>query len=245
VTLTDPEFVDIPTAYGPMRTHLFRPKAQGKYPAILLFSEIYQITGPIRRFAAALAGNGFVVAAPEVYHEFEPAGTALAYDVDGTARGNELKYTKELASYDADARALVEFLPQQEYCSGSFGAIGVCLGGHLALRAALNPEIAATACLYPTDVHTGTLGLGKKDDTLVRLGEVKGELTFIWGRQDPHIPREGRRLIYDRLTDLDLRFEWHEFNAAHAFIRDEGPRYDAALARLSMEIVLNQFHRAL
>ena len=45
---------------GPMRLHLFRPAAAGRYPGILLYSEIYQITGPIRRMAAFLAGQGYL-----------------------------------------------------------------------------------------------------------------------------------------------------------------------------------------
>ena len=96
MTITDHEFVDLPTPTGPMRTHIFRPAAPGKYPGILLFSEIFQVTGPIRRTAALLAGNGFIVAAPEIYHEYEPAGTALAYDTAGADRGNALKTTKPL-----------------------------------------------------------------------------------------------------------------------------------------------------
>jgi carboxymethylenebutenolidase len=42
------EFADIETPTGPMRLHLFRPAAAGRYPGILLYSEIDQITGPIR-----------------------------------------------------------------------------------------------------------------------------------------------------------------------------------------------------
>jgi carboxymethylenebutenolidase len=73
--IKDNDFADIETPTGPMRTYIFRPVADGKYPGILLFSEIFQVTGPIRRAAAMLAGHGFVVAVPEIYHEFEPAGT--------------------------------------------------------------------------------------------------------------------------------------------------------------------------
>ena len=58
------EFADIATPTGPMRLHLFRPAATGRYPGILLYSEIYQITGPIRRMAASLAGQGYVAGAP-------------------------------------------------------------------------------------------------------------------------------------------------------------------------------------
>jgi carboxymethylenebutenolidase len=63
------EFADIATPTGLMRLHLFRPAAAGRYPGILLYSEIYQITGPIRRMAAFLADQGYVTGAPEVYHE--------------------------------------------------------------------------------------------------------------------------------------------------------------------------------
>ena len=94
MTIKDNEFVDLVTPTGPMRTYLFRPAAEGRYPGILMFSEIFQVTGPIRRTAALLAGHGFVVAVPEIYHEFEPAGTVLAYDQAGADRGNALKTTR-------------------------------------------------------------------------------------------------------------------------------------------------------
>src|ERR1700742_3774917 len=110
MTITDHEFVDLDTPTGPMRTFVFRPVASGRYPGILLFSEIFQVTGPIRRTAALLAGNGFIVAVPEIYHEYEPAGAALAYDSAGADRGNALKTTKPIEAYDADARAVLGHL---------------------------------------------------------------------------------------------------------------------------------------
>src|SRR5277367_1620530 len=106
--IKDDEFVDIPTRTGPMRTSIFRPAAPGKYPGVVFYSEIFQITGPIRRTSAMLAGHGYVVAVPEIYHELEPAGTVLAYDQAGADRGNELKTAKELSSYDADAHVVVD-----------------------------------------------------------------------------------------------------------------------------------------
>ena len=84
--IKDNEIVDINTPTGDMRAHIFRPVAPGKYPAILMYSEIFQVTAPIRRTAAMLAGHGFIVACPEIYHEFEQLGTVLAYDEAGTRR---------------------------------------------------------------------------------------------------------------------------------------------------------------
>ena len=104
--------------------------------------------------------------------------------------------------------------------------MGICLGGHLAFRAALNQDVLAAACFYATDIDTGTLGKG--DDSLKRAGEIKGELLTVWGRQDPHVPLDGRTLIRARLEEVGANFQWHEVNGQHAFLRDEGPRYDPA-----------------
>jgi carboxymethylenebutenolidase len=245
MTITDSESADLPTPTGPMRTYVFRPVAGGRYPGLVLYSEIFQVTGPIRRMAAMLASHGFVVAVPEIFHELEPAGTVLVYDEAGAARGNRHKITKALSSYDADARAALDYLVSSPHCTGKLGVVGICIGGHLAFRAAMQPEVLAAACFYATDIHKRSLGQGMHDDSLDRIGRITGELLMIWGRQDPHIPRDGRALIYNVLSDAGARFQWHEFNAAHAFMRDEGARYDPAAAQICYDLVLELFHRRL
>lgn len=239
------EYVDLATPSGPMRTHIVRPVAPGKYPGILFFSEIFQVTSPIRRSAAQLAGQGYVVAVPEVYHEYEAPGSVLAYDQAGSDRGNFLKTHKPLKGYDDDAQAVLAHLLARPDATGKVGAMGICLGGHLAFRAAMNPEVSGTVCFYATDIHAGSLGEGKRDDSLARAAEIKGELFMAWGRQDPHVPAEGRLKLLSRLTELNTRLNWHEVNGAHAFLRDEGPRYDPALAHSLMGLVYDFFHRRL
>jgi len=245
MTILDNEWLDLPTPTGPMRTSVFRPAAPGRYPGLLFYSEIFQITGPIRRTAALLAGHGFVVAVPEIYHELEPAGTVLPYDQAGAERGNFLKFAKELASYDQDARAALDFLKSHPHCTGKLGVMGICIGGHLSFRAAMNPDVLAAVCFYATDIHTRSLGQGKRDNTLDRMKEIQAEMLMIWGRQDPHAPREGRTLVYNAMADADLRFTWAEFNGQHAFMRDEGPRYDPELARQCYGLALDLFKRKL
>src|ERR1700733_11402560 len=106
--------IDVPGAPGPMRLHLFRPAVPGRFPGIVLYSEIYQVTGPIRRLAAFMAGQGHLGAGPEGYHEYEPLGTVLNYDQAGTDRGNELKFAKPVAAFDADSKAALAFLRRHE-----------------------------------------------------------------------------------------------------------------------------------
>jgi carboxymethylenebutenolidase len=109
----------------------------------------------------------------------------------------------------------------------------------------MNPEVATGICLYATDIHQGSLGKGKADNTLARMNEIKAEMMMVWGRQDPHIPREGRRLIYDAMTDANIRFTWHEFNGEHAFLRDEGHRYDPELAHQIHGLMFSVLERIL
>jgi carboxymethylenebutenolidase len=89
MVVIDTEYVDLDTPTGLMRTHIVRPAAPGKYPGIQLFSEIFQVTAPIHRTAVQLAGQGYVVAVPEVYHEYEPLGTVLKYDQAGSDRAGQ------------------------------------------------------------------------------------------------------------------------------------------------------------
>jgi carboxymethylenebutenolidase len=245
MTLQETEHVDLSTPTGPMRTYVFRPSAPGRYPGILLYSEIFQVTAPIRRTAALLAGHGFVVAVPEIYHEFEPAGVVYAYDQAGADRGNALKTSKEVSAFDDDARAVLAYLRTHAACTGKLGAMGICIGGHLSFRAAMNPEVLGGVCFYATDIHKGGLGQGMADNSLARIPEIKGELLMIWGRQDPHVPLEGRLKIQAALNAAGTHFTWHEFNGAHAFLRDEGYRYDAELALTCYRLAIDFFRRKL
>ena len=239
------EFCDLNTKQGLMRTYVYRPVAEGRYPGIILFSEIFQQTGPIKRAAALLAGHGFVVAVPEIFHEFEPIGTVLTYDQAGADKGNLHKTAKSIAAYDEDSRAVIDFLKSYPSCNGHLGSVGICIGGHLSFRCAFNPEILAAVCFYATDIHKGTLGFGMKDDSLLRISEIKGELMMVWGQQDPHVLFEGRMLIRKKLHETQTNMTWHEFNGAHAFLRDEGARYDAELSLQCWKMAIDLFRRRL
>lgn len=145
------------------------------------------VTGPVQRFARQIAGQGYICAAPSSFHGFE-GPEPLAYDVPGTDRGNELKITKEVASYDEDARLSVDALLMLKTCNGKVGATGMCLGGHLAYRAALDGRVSAAVCYFATDIHSHSLGLGKCDDSLQRAGDVAAELALVCSPSLPSPP---------------------------------------------------------
>lgn len=236
---------DLPTPTGLMRTTIYRPQAQGVFPALIFYSEIFQQTAPIARSAAILASHGFVVLVPEVFHELNPIGTVLAYDDAGKDKGNADKWAKPLEHHDSDTQAIIDFVKQQNYCTGTLGVMGVCIGGHLAYRAALNPEIKAAFCLYATDIHSNTLPAKAGNNSFERMADIQGEIHFIWGKQDPHVPAQGRTKIYQQCVSTGINYQWLEVNAQHAFMRDEGERYDAALAISMYQQAVALFNRTL
>ena len=242
--------VDVSTPTGVMRCYVYQPKEAflsigKKFPAIILYSEIFQQTSPIRRSAQTMAGHGFIVVVPEVFHELNPIGTVLGYDDAGRDKGNADKVAKHLEAHDSDVEAIVKYVETLDYYSGKIGAMGFCLGGGLAYRAAIHPAISATSCFYATDIHSGLTPSRPGNESLARTGEIKGELQMVWGKQDPHIPAEGRALVYKKLADEGVNFTWHEFNGVHAFMRDEGERYDAELQLLGYQLAIGMFRRVL
>lgn len=171
-----------------MRIHVFCPQLKAKFPAISVYTEIYQLTGPVERICRQIASMGYLVACPESYHDFLELGTVIPYDSTGTDLGNRLKVEKELGSYDEDAKCVLDFLEGHPQCIGRFGAVGMCLGGMQCERVTLCRSSSfqgsrAAVCYFATDIHSETLGKSLKSDSLARSKEIQGELLMIFGKQ--------------------------------------------------------------
>ena len=213
------EAIDIPRGARVMRAFVARPAEEGRFPALAFYSDIFQITPSTRRMAERFAGYGFVVAAPDIYWRYEPPGEAWAFDDAGRDRGNLHVRNMHASDFDDDIAALLAAMASWPFVRPSgIGAVGFCTGGHVAVR--------ATVCFYPTGLHDGELTGDADAGTLARLREIHGELLLIFGTLDPHTPAAGRELVTKRLEAAGIRQRVSLYEAEHAFMRDEGPRYD-------------------
>lgn len=221
------EYADISLAGSPMRTFVAAPNVEGEYPGIWCYSDIFQLTPPLLRTCVRLAGYGFVVAAPEIYRRIERPGTVIPFDDAGRIRGQQDAAKTPVADFDADCRAGLDWLSKHpKVARGKIGAIGFCIGGHLAFRAAFQTDMLATVCYYGTGIHDGKLGKDADAGSLARAKEIRGELLMIFGTKDPHVPEVGRETIDRALRNSGVRYQVSLYPAEHAFTRDEGPRYD-------------------
>ena len=221
------EIVDLPRDGGVMRTHVVRPDDDRPYPALAFYSDIFQITESTLRMAIRFASYGYVVAAPEIYWRLEPPGTAIAFDDPGRDRGMDDAKRTRVSEFDDDIAALVDVLGRDaRVVPGAIGAVGFCLGGHLAFRAAFVPAVRATVCFYPTGLHDGELALDADAGSLALASRIRGELLLIFGTADPHTDAAGRDVVAVGLAAAAIRHRIACYDAAHAFMRDEGARWD-------------------
>lgn len=238
-------YENIPGPEGPLRSFVAAPKEEGSYPGILCYSDIFQLTGPMLRSCVRLAGYGFVAAAPEIYGRIEPPGTVFAFDDAGRTHGMDDAGKMSVKHFDEDGRAVLDWLSKHpKVAQGKLGAMGFCIGGHLAFRAALQRDVLATVCFYGTGIHNGKLGKDSDAGSLARAGEIRGELLMVFGANDPHVPSDGRRTIQDVLRKTGLRHRISLYPAEHAFMRDEGPRFDPEATDAAFAEMLGLFRKA-
>jgi carboxymethylenebutenolidase len=231
--------VRIPAPDGEIRAIMISPVDGGRGQAVLLYTDIFQITGSTLRTARRLASSGFVVCVPEIYPHGDLAGVALEFDDPGKQAGLAGAAATSTAQFDADRVAVLDFLARQPGLE-RLSAAGFCIGGHLAFRAAFDPRVTSTVCFYPTGLQDGKLGA---DDpgSLARAADIRGRVMIVFGSQDPHVPADARTQILSALyaaglTDLEL----HVFaGGEHAFMRDVGARHDPVLSELAMQAAVS------
>lgn len=228
-----------------MRVYIASPKPSGAYPGIIFYSDIYQLGGAMIRLVNYLAGFGYVVAAPEIFHRTELIGTVIEPDDLGRMRGNDNARRTPVAGYDADCQAVIDLLKaDSSVMPGKMGTLGFCIGGHLAVRAALKSDVMAAACCYPTGIPSGKLGQGVAD-TIGRFSEISGEMLFVFGTLDPHIPESDRNIIMSELQKADVTHKMITYECEHTFMRDDGYRYDAANTTSAWLEIIAFFKRVL
>jgi len=224
-----------------MRVYIASPKPSSKYPGIVFYSDIYQLGGAMIRLVNYLAGFGYVVVAPEIFHRTESIGQVIEPDDLGRMRGNDNARRTAIAAYDADCRAVIEFLKAESSVSGDqIGTLGFCIGGHLAFRAAFQSEIKAAACCYPTGIPTGKVGNGVAD-TIQRVAEIKGQMLMVFGTLDPHIPENDRLTLVTAIENAGITHQVLLYEAEHTFMRDDGYRYDSAATTLAWSEIVAFF----
>jgi carboxymethylenebutenolidase len=185
-----------------------------KAPTVLLIHEWWGLNDQIRAVANELAEQGYIALAVDLY---DGQYGATPQEAMGLMRAlNPQRATDTLVAW-------VDWLRNHERSNGKVATLGWCFGGGWSLNASLATAVDATVIYYGN--------VAKSADELANLNSpVLGH----FGTLDKNINQEmvsGFEASLKAAGKSDYEFHWYE--ADHAFANPSGARYDEEDAALA------------
>ena len=212
--------------------YLAEPAQAAAAPGIVVIQEWWGLNDQIKGVADKLAAAGYRALVPDLYrgkvaleaNEAEHLMTNLNF---GDAAGQ-------------DVRGAVQYLKASG--SAKVGVTGFCMGGALTLLSAVNvPEADASVVWY-----------GYPPLDYVDASKIKAPLLGHWGAHDGFFAIEGVDALEKKLGDAGVNFEFHRYDAKHAFANEEASSknlpalgYNPKAAGLAWQRTIDFFDRHL
>ncbi len=225
------ESIEIPLeGGGTMGGTLVRPDDGEARPAILVFMEIFGINAHIRDIAERLAREGYVALAPDYFHRTGP-GVEYDYNEEGMERGMALLAALQADEMISDVNAAIAGLEARaDVQSDRIGAIGFCIGGHMAYLSACETSVCCVASFYGGGVAAPE-GPGGAQSTIGRTHKIKGRILCLFGETDGYIPSDQVEAIATALKGAGVKHETVVYwGADHGFFCDQRESYQRAAA---------------
>jgi carboxymethylenebutenolidase len=208
--------------------YLARPKADGKYPAVIVIAGNVISEEYIPNTCAALAVAGFVGLAPNIFHP--PIGTPQKFE---TQRDDTAGHSDNDALIDINIG--IDYLRRQPFVRqvGEFpfarldglGVVGFCYGGRLALlMGARVADVDAVVAYHPGPFYPQ------------EMTRLKAPVLVHQGTADHSLPQGQTATLIDNLKAQKIPTEayWYE-GADHGFLAYTRPTYKADAAKLSWD----------
>ena len=154
----------------------FGPSPASPTPAIVVLQEIWGVNAHIRAVADQYAADGYVAIAPDLFWRMQPR-VDLGYDEAGTKEAFAYRRGIDLTLADKDLVAVVDAARAMPEVAGGVAAVGYCMGGMLAYRAAANAGVDCAVAYYGGGIA----------QQLELVPSIEAPLAFHFGGRDQHI----------------------------------------------------------
>jgi carboxymethylenebutenolidase len=172
--------VSVRTPDGTCDAALIHPKT-GRWPAAIIFSDIFGLRPTMREMAKRLARDGYSVLVPNPFYRSTKApGLSLDFDFSSPADRAKLDAYRAPMTPKAvmrDAAAYVAYLDAQASVNrqAKIGVVGYCMGGPMTLQAAAaNPERIGAGASF----HGGGLVTDTPDSPHLLVAKIKAQYYF-------------------------------------------------------------------
>jgi carboxymethylenebutenolidase len=241
--------VDIKTPDGTADSYFAHP-AKGKYPGVIVWTDIFGLRPAFRQMGKRLAEQGYAVLVPNPFYRTKrapvvPAGVSMA-DPAGRdaimANGRTLNATTNAA----DAHAFTAWLDSQTMVDTKrkIGTSGYCMGGSMVLRTAaeLPGRIGAGATF-----HGGNgMATDKPDSPHLLIPKMKGSFLMALAESDDMQAPTVKTLLSDAFRQAKLKAEVEVYTGTkHGWCPPDGTVYDEKQAEHAWARLLATFKTGL
>ncbi|MFM2033330.1 MAG: hypothetical protein RLZZ297_2095 [Chloroflexota bacterium] len=194
----------IPNGSQPaVRAYVARPDGAGPYPAVIMLHEWWGLKADVVAKAEALAEDGYVVIAPDMYRGITTDWIPTAIYQVSTVAPSQIDDDLDSVLAWATAQPMID--------RGRIAVMGFCFGGGTALRYAVaTPAITATAVFY---------GAVITDETALK--QLNGPVLGIFGGADAMIPVSDAQALDNALLGAGIPHDIQIYEGSgHAFVSD-------------------------
>ncbi len=211
-----------------MKGYLARPKASGKYPAVVVIHENRGLNPHIEDVTRRLALAGYLALAPDA---LSASGGTPTDETEMRAKFGQLDAIRTRNNF---VKA-VEFLKTRPDSTGKVGCVGFCWGGAMSNQLAVHsPDLKAAVAFY-----------GRQPEA-ADVPKIKSAVQLHYGGLDERV-NAGIPAYEAALKAANVPYEVYVYEGAqHAFHNDTAPtRYNEAAAKLAWERTLAFFKKKL
>ena len=195
----------------------------GKGAGVVIVSTISGVDSDMTHYADALAAEGFVASAPDMFWRDADPGP-LIWNEDGRKRAFARNDRYDLELGMKDLADMIADLKKHPRCNGKIAVLGFCFGGPFALLAAARYGTNAGISFHGSHV----------EDYLDEADRVRCLLSFHYGDRDEVAPMaaiERIREAFGRLPDAKV---YVYPGAGHGFMTmTRGPGYLESVAHIA------------
>jgi carboxymethylenebutenolidase len=194
----------------------------GKGKGLIVNQEYWGLVDHIKDVAERFAKAGFVTLAPDLYH----GKTTKSPDEAG-----KMLMALNIAEAGKDMKGAAQYLLKDSaVTSKRVGVVGFCMGGQLAMYAGMEYPEAISAVVDFYGIHPAV----KIDVKRVRV-PILGH----FGKQDKSVSAESVQTLAESIANAGGSFEYHYYDAGHAFFNDTRPVYSERDAKVAWQRTLD------
>ena len=212
--------------------YLASPAGGDKTPGVVVVQEWWGLNDQIRGVADKMAAAGYRALVPDLYR----GKVGLAAN-EAEHLMNELDFADAASQ---DIAGAVNHLKGSG--SAKVGVTGFCMGGALTLLSAV----------FVPKMDAGVAWYGYPPLEFIDASKIKAPLMAHWAIEDGAFPIAKVDELEQKLTAAKVSYEFHRYQAKHAFANEEADskglaliKYDAALAEQAWKRTLAFFEKHL